>query len=66
VARQVSSPVFVCVGEITSSNPDITPPVVALSGIIAGPPKQVQLSTHDTQSGFRPWGYRQQVCNFLL
>lgn len=46
----------VCVrGELTSSGggADKTPPVVTLQSVISGPPKQVLLATHDTQSGLK-------------
>jgi hypothetical protein len=36
---------------IETSATDVTPPVVSLAETILGPPKQVVLGTHDTQSG---------------
>jgi hypothetical protein len=34
-----------------TGNTDITPPVVSLFAVITGPPKQVEISSQDTQSG---------------
>lgn len=41
----------VCVRGELSSTADTTPPVVTLTNIITGPPKQVQITSYDTQSG---------------
>ena len=38
---------------IKTSATDVTPPVVSLVNTVLGPPKQVVLGTHDTQSGLK-------------